>query len=448
MDSQYPVQVTALEERATTIALRVKEAHEQRNVRREFKFRGGSEELPLVSLPLEYLIYRLENYRTRDTQLSLIAMGKEEPGFFEPINQESPSVQRKQHIILFEQAQKGSGESVQPIYAELKRVALQTEDLIITSTGVVVNGNRRLSAMRELWASDPAKYKTFKDISCSVLPVSATMTEILKLEIGLQMQPETKLPYGWTALGMAVRDLRDSQVNDDEIALLMNRDRSDIVRAAKMLDNADIYLTEWLDKPQSYDQLDETEQAFRQIAIKNNVKGDEAGVREITRQFDFLLIEQREHLNDRAYVFINAIEQNAQLFLDNLANALNIELPPAPPPKPSQMKISFDTTDASSKDYEPLVEHLLKQRGDVNAARKLVSTVQEVSLLVAEQSKKKENAALDFATYAEKKLTAIDMQTAGPATYEELKECLERCIQASETLLIELAQLQVKGRAK
>lgn len=171
------------------------------------------------------------------------------------------------------------------------------------------------------------------------------------------------------------------------------------------------------------------QQAFKQIAIKNNVKGDDAGIREITRQFDFLLIEQRERLTDRAYVFINAIEQNAQLFLENLATALDIDLPPAEPAKLSQMKISFEPMETSQKNFEPLVEYLHSQRSDSDACKKLVSTVQSVSLLVAEQNKKKENAALDFATQAEKRLAAIDMQTAGPETYEELKLCLERCTQ-------------------
>ncbi|MCV4290445.1 hypothetical protein OH708_21260 [Pseudomonas capsici] len=447
MDSQYTVHITAAEDRIAYIARQVKDAQARRDHRKEYKFRGGVD-IPLVTLPLAYLIYRLENYRTRDTQLSLVATGVEELGFFNPQNQESPSAQRKQHQILFEQAQKGSGESVQPIYDELRRVAQQTEDLIVTSSGVVVNGNRRLSAMRELWESDPQKFKSFEYVQCSVLPESATAKEILMLEIGLQMQPETKLPYGWTALGMAVRDLRESQVGDDEIARLMNRDRTDIVRAAKMLDNADIYLSEWLDKPQSYDQLEETEQAFKQIAIKNNVKGDDSGIREITRQFDFLLIEQRQHLNDRAYVFINAIEQNAQLFLDNLATTLDIDLPPAEPTKLSQMKISFEPAEPSQKSYEPLVEYLHSQRDDSNAIKSLVATVQNVSLIVAEQNKKKENAALDFATQAEKRLLAIDMQTAGPETYDDLQQCLERCIQVSESLLGELFQRQVQGRTK
>lgn len=446
--TQYTLHVTALEERRLAIAQRITEALVRNNVRKEYKFRNGNEDLPVISLPEDFLIYRLENYRTRDTQLSLIAAGEQEVGFFEPARREDPSVQARQHRILYQQAQTGSGESVTPIHSELGRVGIQTEDLIISSDGIVVNGNRRLSAMRELWTSDPAKFATFQEIKCSVLPTSASPTEILKLEIGLQMQPETKLPYEWTALGRAVRDLRESLIPDDEIANLMNRDRSDIVRAAKMIDNADLYLDEWLSRPQSYDQLGETEQAFKQIALKNNVKGDDSGVRDITRQFDFLLIEQRKDLTDRAYVFINAIEQNAELFLENLANALEIELPAAEPRKPSQIKISFEPSGPAAKSYEPLVDYLHAQRESVEAVKKLTATIQQVSLIAAEQGKKKEAAALDFAIQAEKKLAAVDIQTAGPATHEDLRSCLERCISRSEILLTELSDRQAQGRSK
>lgn len=171
MDSQYTVQITAKEDRIAYIARQVKDAQERRDYRTEYKFRGGTE-IPLITLPLDYLIYRLENYRTRDTQLSLIATGLEEHGFFNPKNQESPSAQRKQHQILFDQAQKGSGESIQPIHAELGRVNQQTEDLIITSNGVVVNGNRRVHSFMKTSVAFPISMSSF----CEPVLTSSVLT--------------------------------------------------------------------------------------------------------------------------------------------------------------------------------------------------------------------------------------------------------------------------------
>jgi len=291
MQIRYTVQIKDPEIRRNEIAMRAEEARKKQSVRREYKFRSGAEQLPVITLPIDYLIYRLENYRTGDKQLSLVATGKVPPDFFEPVRREDPTVQQKQHEILLEYAQTGSGESIKPIYDELARVAEQTDDLIISADGVVVNGNRRLSAMRELFREGSERFRKFADVVCAVLPDSATPVEILKLEIGLQMQPETKLPYEWTALGRAVRDLRDQGMDDEAIAEMMNRDKSDIARAAKMIDSADMYLNDWLQKPNDFDELEDTEQVFKQIATRNFGKIDDASIREITRKFDFFVVE-------------------------------------------------------------------------------------------------------------------------------------------------------------
>ena len=192
--SKYKVRIKSVDERQREIGLRCAEAVSKGQLRQEHKFRSGRENLPLVTVPYDYLIYRLENYRTRDQQLSAIAEGKASPGFFDPTRREDPSAQQAQHGLLLEQAMRGSGGTIKAIYDELERVKEQTEHLIITDVGVVVNGNRRLAAMRELLADDSQMYPGFVNVLCLVLPGSATPSEILELEIGLQMQPETCLP--------------------------------------------------------------------------------------------------------------------------------------------------------------------------------------------------------------------------------------------------------------
>jgi len=202
MSIRYSVRIKDPILRKADIALRVRESTDKRQTRREYKFRGGVEKLAVIYMPINDLVYRLENYRTKDRQLSLMASGKRPTGFFDATRREDPSVQQAQHEILVEQSKRGSGESIKPIFDELDRVAEQTEDLLISADGVVVNGNRRLSAMRELYSLG-GKFKGFEQILCAVLPESASPDEIRKLEIGLQMQPETKQwqhlrrnPYG------------------------------------------------------------------------------------------------------------------------------------------------------------------------------------------------------------------------------------------------------------
>lgn len=242
----YRTSVVDIVQRLALIGARTAAATDQRV---EYNFRNGKEPLKLIHVPLELLVYRLENYRTRDLQLSLIAKKQYPPGFFDSSRHQDVSVQDAQHKILLSEAKRGSGDTIKPIYNELQRVRRQTEDLIITQEGIVVNGNRRLSAMRDLYGAESEAYRDFAEIWCAVLPPTATAEEIRGLEIALQMQPDTKLPYEWTALGRAARDLRQDGKSDEEIARQMNRDKKDIVRAITKIDTANLYLTEWLQKP-------------------------------------------------------------------------------------------------------------------------------------------------------------------------------------------------------
>lgn len=442
MTANYKIRLKDPTDRVTEIAMRVKEALQAKSVRQEHKFRGGRDILPVISLPQHYPVYRLENYRTRDQQLSLIASGKVSEGFFNSAKREDPSVQQEQHDLLLHQAKRGSGESIKPIYDELARVAEQTEHLILTADGVVVNGNRRLCAMRELYEADRTAYGSFANVNCLILPESATTREILELEIGLQMQPETKLPYEWTALGRAVRDLRTQRMNDDDIASLMNRDKQDIQRAATMIDAADLYLNEWLNKPNAYNLLDDTEQAFKQVATRNWGKLDDPATREQTRKFDFFVIEQRKQISDSAYTLINAIELNPKLFLDTIAAEWDIDLKPA---EKSIHKISFDEPESSTPptDYTPLMQMLLETRTDPLRAKVRVESLAQVCAIVGEQGKERERAALKFSRSAEKALSAVELRTADPTTFGEISSVIARCSEICDRIAAEIAVLRV-----
>jgi hypothetical protein len=434
--SVYQVRVRPPEQRVREISLRASEAIAKHQLRQEFKFRGGREMLPLVTVPIDYPIYRLENYRTGDDQLNLIADGKVPQGFFDPSRREDPSVQQRQHEILVEQSKRGSGETIKPIYDELARAAEQTEHLIISHDGVVVNGNRRLAAMRELLGEPGGAFSSFGNVTCAVLPESATRMEVRRLEIGLQMQPETRLPYEWTALGRAVRDLRAEGMEDDDIAREMNRDVVEVRRAAVMIDAADLYLDEWLGKPNAYRLLEGTEQAFKQVAIRNWGQSTEAALREKTRKFDFFLIENRGEISDRAYALINTIEQNPRKFLEQVALEWDMDLPS--PAATEDLPISFDDSQAEAVDYTVLLGELSRAREDTALSKRRVEELVQICAIVSDQSKNRDKAALKFARDAEKALRSIDLRTADPGTYSDIATRLNECGALGERLLQEL----------
>ena len=150
----------------------------------------------------------MANYRTRTTQFKYIHDHKIADDFFSA-GQENESAQQAQHDILTFFAKQGRSTSVSPIITELETEE-QREPLLITDSGVVVNGNRRLAAMRELFSERPVEFKHFSHVDCSVLPAGVPPEEIREIEVRLQMRPETKLPYGWIDESIAVWEMIDS----------------------------------------------------------------------------------------------------------------------------------------------------------------------------------------------------------------------------------------------
>lgn len=438
--SKYQFNLTDSTTRTEQIEQRAAESLKHNRVRREAKFRSGREPLAIIQMRIDHLLYRLENFRTLSDQLSEVAAGKAAENLFDPSRREDVSAQAAQHDILFRLAQKGSGDSIIPIFDELMRVKEQTDELIISADGVVVNGNRRLAAMRELFASGDRAFASFQDVSCAVLPKSATDTEVVALEIELQMQPDTKLPYGWTSVALAARALKSRNYPDLTIAGMMNRDVEDIKRLIKMIDGADLYLADHLNLPRAYNKLEDTEQAFKQIANRNMTKADNTALREVTRRFDFLLVEKRDQIELRAYELINNIEGNPEVFLDNIAAVWGVDLTEAPSEPDGNLEISFDdpVPPEGQKNYAALARYI-DELGDDDAARSdAARAVEEASVLAGEQGKRKDQAALKFAKAAQQKLTAINLRYANENTFAELRTVLAGCVTQCETLTQEI----------
>lgn len=437
--SKYKFNLIDSTTRTQQIAMRTQEALSLNRVRREPKFRGGREPLATIQMSINHLLYRLENFRTLSDQLSQVAAGKVEESLFDPSRREDVSAQSAQHDILFALAQKGSGESIIPIYDELARVKNQTDELIISADGVVVNGNRRLAAMRELFASGDPAFAGFQTVSCAVLPASATDDEVVALEIELQMQPDTKLPYDWTSVALAARSLKSRGYEDPLIAGMMNREVEDIRRLVKMIDGADLYLADHLRKPRAYNELEETEQAFKQIANRNMSK-DNTAIREVTRKFDFLLVENRGQIELRAYELINNIEGNPEVFLDNIAGVWGVDLNSPPEEPADDLEISFEdpTPVPGQKNYSALVRYIEALGDDPKVRSDAARAVEEASVLAGEQGKRKDLAALKFAKAAQQKLVAINLQYAGENTFSELRSVLEGCITQCQALTQEI----------
>ena len=188
------------EARAALIAERVL----QPEARHPAPWRGGFIKAPVITLDQAVLVYRVENGRLIAELREHARQGGEDL-LSMAAGQETLPVQQLLHRLLVTKA----GDPQGPILQELQRLGLQTEPLLITADGVVVNGNRRLAAMRELLQRDPARFGAFARISAAVLPAEASAADLEAVEAALQMAPETKLAYGWINRRLKMRRQRD-----------------------------------------------------------------------------------------------------------------------------------------------------------------------------------------------------------------------------------------------
>ncbi len=207
----YKIKVTPKHEREAQIALACQNPIEMSAFH---EYQNATQPLPVVRLPIELPIYRMANGRTRTDQLKYIRQHKKPSDFFRA-GQENQESQQAQHDLLDRFSKEGTA-SIIPI-ADVLAEGRQTDEILITSAGVVVNGNRRLAAMRELYAPGEPAYQGFSHVRCRVLPVGVSDKEIKEIEVRLQMQPETKLPYTWVNEALTIRDLMDNGFSKEEI---------------------------------------------------------------------------------------------------------------------------------------------------------------------------------------------------------------------------------------
>jgi hypothetical protein len=432
--SRYRVTVKPGLERAEVIAAALKTPDYEAKF---FHFKSREHTLPVVTLPIDILLYRLANARTRDDQLSLVAQGRYAEGYFDTGRQEDVDVQQAHHDILFGFAQQGQGESVVPIYGELEKKKKQTEPILITDRGVVVNGNRRVSAMRELLPEQGTG--GFNHVACMVLPASATEEDLVEIEFKLQMAPETRLPYTWTNEARSCKQLRDANRTVEYIAEMKDDDPKRVANLIQMYELAERYLNEWLQRPGAFNQLDGTRQAFYQMVTRRQQRRP-AQQKEVAQAFDFFVVENRPALEERAYDFINAIESDPGQFAEKYAENVGIELSSGQGngggEEGDDLLVELGVgIPQQEKNLMPLIKHLKDIRSSKEQIEAALQTVETVCELLAAQKKNSGEAALKLARDALKKLSSVDPSTAHKKTVAELVVTLEKIEQKAQTLL-------------
>lgn len=444
--TKYTVRTWSPHERKSDIQTRVDNSEQ---LYAFYEYQNTETQLKVIRVAIDSLLYRVSNYRTRTAQLRYIRDNHKPETFFSA-QQENESVQQAQHGLLIALTERGKN-SVTSI-TEVLMTEGQREPLLITIDGIVVNGNRRLAAMRELYQSDNSQYDSFSHVNCAVLPHGATPEELRETEVRLQMRPETKLPYSWIDEAMAVSDLLEAGKTPRYVAKLMRKRITTIERTIAALSEVDIYLEEGLQKPGHYHEVEEAAQLFRDLA--GALASKDGTEKEVSRRMAWVLLQHADKFGRRIYDFNFIFSGQTSEVVSSLVDELGSDvLQPTHGSRADSMTegmtndasltIGLDTfTDSDvADDSMPSILAVLQ---DGKHEAEIVDAIVEVSTSIRErnQEETKQRAARVALTTIAKKLKEVRLSNAHPSTYAAIADLLQTIVEYTSVLQEKLEKLE------
>jgi len=251
----------------------------------------GYLEAPIVKIDQKYLVYRANNGRVLSELAGTALTRKTTLDDLKAIG-ETAEIQHILHELLIKKSQDPQG----PIYAELERHAFQTDPLLVHENGVVLNGNRRLAAMRDLLSRGGENYKQFSHVRVAVLPDNLSENDIEFIEAALQMAPDLKLDYGWINRRLKLRQHAEHLGHERVVDAYGFQKADAIDRELGELLLAEEYL-EWIGQPLQFTLVDDQEDAFTALLLMQLDMQTKPHLFDIWKRLGFAMIKARSELN-------------------------------------------------------------------------------------------------------------------------------------------------------
>lgn len=431
----YKIQIRARSEREAQIQ---KSLESPIGAEDFYGFRNTKVTLKVIRADIDLPVYRMENLRTFTDQREYIAKEELELNYFYQ-GQEVESSQQIQHDFLVNFARKGVSDSVVPIADVLKKEK-QREPILITASGVIVNGNRRVAAMRELYTEDPSLYSGFSYVDCMVLPADATADELVVVEARLQGRPETKLPYDWIGDGQLISSLISMGCTVAEISDDLNRSQQEIKNSLQALVEADIYLKDWANAEGEYSRIrGDAGQLFKDMPKR--LKGKSQALQDASRVIAWSLLENRDKIQGRIYNFNAAFGPLASDVMARMSDELKIsDSLSGTDIENDDFDVDLGDDDDVNQSYDGLIAALRDEDTKESAVDALIDACQVA--IESEKGQKSGEASLKALVQVHSKLAAIDLSRAGKETYSGIEKQLKAILKISEALSGKISKLK------
>ncbi|MEK4376865.1 hypothetical protein [Bacillus sp. FSL R5-0434] len=284
-------------------------------------FQNERKFFPIFKVDIGMPKYRLSNGRTQDAQEEHYTKYNLPENYFER-DIELEEVHKVQHGILKKQLRSTGGIDLLVYFLNKQ----QEEPLILDNDGFVVNGNRRLCAMRELHQKEVDSgviSPRFSHVEVIILP-PCSEEDILTLESKLQIIEDIQADYVWTAEACMYRSLRDKKgYTTEKIAGIYDKKPEQIEELILLLTYVDQYL-ESRNIPKQYYQILDQQLAFEAIIKGRKKIGDDEDKKDIFQSIAFSVIENPLKGMGRLYSFLPKVADN----IDAIIERAKEEFPP------------------------------------------------------------------------------------------------------------------------
>ena len=287
--------------------------------------------LPVASLPPEALVYRADNGRILSELANAAhARGTTLAGL--KARSETREVQDLLHGLLVAKALDPDG----PIHDELARYGNQTEPLLTTRDGLVVNGNRRLAAMQALRATDPEAYAAFAEVRAAVLPEDIDRDRLEYMEAALQMAPELKLSYSWINRRLKLRQHVADLDRERVTRAYRFKDPAEIDTELDELALAESYLA-WRGDPERFEHVSDQEERFVDLNARlKALKADHMAA--LWRAIGFAMLRAADQLDRPVEHYFPFAKPAPQAVVHWVPRALAADLGLTDRPEPGQVR--------------------------------------------------------------------------------------------------------------
>ncbi len=183
-------------------------SHDCNKGKQKVVINGKVEALESYSLPISFLQYNHENSRFN------LEISEEEQRLGRSLDPTDPDDVRKiEELLLLDQIE------AKKLKDDLERIGEQTDVGAISFDGVVINGNRRMATIKQLYNKLPNK--KWENLWVVRLPKDISEKDLWRIEAGLQLSKEKVADYGPVNNLLMINEGKKAGLSPAEIAASM-----------------------------------------------------------------------------------------------------------------------------------------------------------------------------------------------------------------------------------